>query len=172
MKKKARSFWQEFKTFIMRGSIIDLSVGIIVGGAFTSIVKSLTNDILMPLIGALIGGADFSGLRFRLWNSKEVVENGVKVLDEYGQPLLTSAIYYGRFIQAVIDFLIIALVIFVLIKIINTLHRKVEEMRKKEEAEQKEAQVEEQKAQRTPEHIMLLREIRDLLKEERETTNS
>jgi large conductance mechanosensitive channel len=64
MKKKVRSFWQEFKTFIMRGSIIDLSVGIVVGGAFTSIVKSLTNDILMPFIGALLGGIDFSGLRF------------------------------------------------------------------------------------------------------------
>ncbi|HOR95736.1 MAG TPA: large conductance mechanosensitive channel protein MscL [Bacilli bacterium] len=168
MKKKVRSFWQEFKTFIMRGSIIDLSVGIVVGGAFTSIVKSLTNDILMPFIGALLGGIDFSGLRFGLWNSKPIIDNGVQVLDEYGQPALTSAIYYGRFLQAVLDFLIIAFVVFILIKVINTLHRKVEELRKKEEAEKKEAEAETQKAQPEPADIVLLKEIRDLLKEGKE----
>ncbi len=93
----------EIKTFIMRGSVMDLAVGVIIGGAFGKIVGSLVSDILMPLIGLIIGGIDFSGLAFTLGSAK---------------------VTYGNFINNVIDFLIIALVIFLMIKGINKLNRK------------------------------------------------
>jgi large conductance mechanosensitive channel len=94
---------KEFKAFIMRGNVMDLAVGVIIGGAFGKIVGSLVTDILMPLIGLLIGGIDFSGLAFNLGSAK---------------------VTYGLFINNVIDFLIIALVIFLLVKGINSLQPK------------------------------------------------
>jgi large conductance mechanosensitive channel len=94
---------KEFRAFIMRGNVMDLAVGVIIGGAFGKIVASLVNDILMPLIGLVIGGIDFSGLAFTLGNAK---------------------VTYGNFINNLIDFLIIALVIFLLVKGINSLQRK------------------------------------------------
>jgi large conductance mechanosensitive channel len=94
---------KEFKAFIMRGNVMDLAVGVIIGGAFGKIIGSLVTDILMPLIGLIIGGIDFSGLAFSLGNAK---------------------VTYGVFINNVIDFLIIALVIFLLVKGINRLQPK------------------------------------------------
>jgi large conductance mechanosensitive channel len=96
---------KEFKTFILRGNVMDLAVGVIIGGAFGKIVGSLVNDILMPLIGLIIGGIDFSGLAFAIGSAK---------------------VTYGNFINNVIDFLIIALVIFLMIKGINSLQKKPE----------------------------------------------
>ena len=124
----------EFKKFIMRGNVIDLAVGVVMGNAFSKIVSSLVNDIMMPIIGIIIGGHDFRNLSITVGTAK---------------------IMYGSFIQNIIDFLIIAASIFVFIKIINAL------MRKKEETKEKEAKKEE--PAKPSEEILLLREIRDSL---------
>jgi large conductance mechanosensitive channel len=94
---------REFKTFVLRGNVMDLAVGVIIGAAFGKIVSSLVGDILMPLIGLLIGGIDFSGLAFTLGSAN---------------------VTYGNFINNFIDFVIIALVIFLLVKGINSLSKK------------------------------------------------
>ena len=99
----------EFKEFIARGSVIDLAVGMIVGSAFTKIVTSLVNDILMPAIGVILGGINFTSLTLKFRD---------------------STIYYGNFIQNIIDFLIVAFCIFMFVKVINALTRKA---KKKEE---------------------------------------
>jgi len=96
---------KEFKEFIMRGNVMDLAVAVIIGGAFGKIVSSLVSDIIMPLIGLIIGGIDFSGLAFTIGSAK---------------------VTYGNFINNVIDFLIIALVIFLLIKAIDSMKKKPE----------------------------------------------
>src|SRR5512137_674525 len=94
---------KEFKEFIMKGNVMDLAVAVIIGGAFGKIVSSLVADIIMPLIGLILGGIDFSGLAFTVGSAK---------------------VTYGNFINALIDFLIIALVIFLLVKGINKLNKK------------------------------------------------
>lgn len=103
---------KEFKEFISRGNVMDMAVGVIIGGAFTAIVNSLVNDMLMPLLSLLTGGFDFSGLCIALGEGKNA-----------------ATINYGSFISAIINFLLIALVIFLIIKAINKVSRK-----KKEEA--------------------------------------
>lgn len=115
---------KEFKKFISRGNVIDLAVGVIVGAAFNKIVTSLVENILMPLIGGISGGLDFTSLSFTIGS---------------------SVISYGKFIQNVIDFFIIAFSIFMLVKAVNKLTHKKEEKKK------------------TPEDIMLLTEIKDEL---------
>jgi len=97
--------WKEFKAFIMRSNVIDLAVGVIIGGAFGKIVASLVNDILMPLIGLILGGVNFSSLA---WKIKD------------------ASINYGMFLQSVVDFLIIATAIFFIVKAINRLQKKPE----------------------------------------------
>lgn len=128
----------EFKEFIARGSVIDLAVGMIVGSAFTKIVTSLVNDILMPAIGVILGGVDFTSLTLKFRD---------------------ATIYYGNFIQNVIDFLIVAFCIFMFVKTINILATKA----KKKEEKKEEKKKEEEKAIKKDE-IILLEEIRDLLK--------
>ena len=105
----------EFKEFITRGNVMDMAVGIIIGGAFTAIVQSLVNDLLMPVIGALFGGIDFSTLKYV-----------VRAADE-AAGIEEAAIKYGSFIQAIVNFLLIAIVIFLLVKGINKMRRKEEE---------------------------------------------
>ena len=105
----------EFKEFITRGNVMDMAVGIIIGGAFTAIVQSLVNDLLMPVIGALFGGIDFSTLKYV-----------VRAADE-AAGIEEAAIKYGSFIQAIVNFLLIAIVIFLLVKGINKMRRKKEE---------------------------------------------
>lgn len=122
---------KEFKEFISRGNVIDLAVGVIIGGAFGKIVTSLVDDIIMPIIGIIIGGLDFSQL------SVSVGE---------------ATIAYGAFIQSIVDFFIIALCIFLIIKLINRFRKK------------KEAPVEEPKEPEPSREELLLAEIRDLLK--------
>ena len=117
----------EFKTFISRGNVVDMAVGVIIGGAFGKIVSSLVNDILMPLIGVLLGGLDFSSL-------------SIKIGD--------ASLKYGSFIQTIIDFMIISISIFVMIKL-------CERFKKKEEPKGGEKKNDE---------VLLLEEIRDLLK--------
>lgn len=137
MKKKNKQIKEikvinEFKSFISRGNVVDMAVGVIIGGAFGKIVTSLVNDILMPLIGIVLGGLDFSNL-------------SIKFND--------ATISYGLFIQSIIDFLIIALCIFVMVKFFEKLKRK----------EEKTEEVKEEPI-KTSEEVELLREIRDLLK--------
>ena len=105
----------EFKEFITRGNVMDMAVGIIIGGAFTAIVQSLVNDLLMPVIGALFGGVDFTTLRYVIREADEAA--GVA----------EAAIRYGSFIQAIVNFLLIAIVIFLLVRGINKMRRKKEE---------------------------------------------
>ena len=110
----------EFKEFITRGNItrgnvMDMAVGIIIGGAFTAIVTSLVNDLLMPIIGALFGGIDFSTLKYVIRAADEAA--GIE----------EAAIKYGSFIQAIVNFLLIALVIFFIVKAMNKFRRKKEE---------------------------------------------
>lgn len=103
-------FLNEFKQFAMRGNVLDMAVGVIIGGAFTAIVNSLVNDMLMPLLSLLTGGFDFSGLCIAL-----------------GEGENAATINYGSFISAIINFLLIALVIFLIIKAINKVSRKKKE---------------------------------------------
>lgn len=135
-----KSFMSEFKTFAMRGNVIDLAVGVIIGGAFGKIVASFINDVVMPPIGLILGGVDFKNLKVLL---KAGSKDGDKVID----PVYIS---YGAFINTAVEFLIIAFVIFLVVKGINS-------MKKKEEAAPA--------APKPPaEDIVLLTEIRDLLK--------
>ena len=126
----------EFKAFIMRGNVVDMAVGVIIGGAFGKIVTSLVNDIFMPIIGMVLGNVDFSSLEIKLGEPVEGAEQ--------------AAIKYGMFIQEIVNFLIIALCIFMVIKLINKVQKKKEE----EPAPAPEPTKEE----------VLLTEIRDALK--------
>ena len=112
---------KEFKTFISKGNVIDLAVGVIIGGAFGKIVSSLVNDILMPIIGVLIGGIDFSSLSIKVGNAK---------------------IAYGMFIQNIIDFLIIAFCVFIFVKIVNRISNLTKKEEKKEDKEEKKLETE------------------------------
>jgi len=109
---------KEFKEFAMRGNVIDLAVGVIIGAAFGKIVSSLVNDIIMPPIGLILGSVDFSNLFLSLHGSY----NTVKEAEAAGAPILK----YGIFINNVIDFLIVAFVIFVMVRAINQLKKKQE----------------------------------------------
>ncbi|GAD06529.1 Large-conductance mechanosensitive channel [Porphyromonas crevioricanis] len=136
-------FIKEFKEFAMKGNVMDMAVGIIIGGALGKIVSSLVEDVIMPPVGMLLGNVNFSDLR--------VVLRGATV--EAGETIPEVAIRYGAFLQTAIDFLIIALAIFLMIKAINKFKRKEEPV---EEASVAPA-----------EDIRLLSEIRDLLKKDK-----
>ena len=103
----------EFKAFVMRGNVVDMAVGVIIGGAFGKIVTSLVNDIFMPIIGMILGNVDFSSLEIKLGEPVEGAEQ--------------AAIKYGMFIQEIVNFLIIALCIFMVIKLINKAKKKKDE---------------------------------------------
>ena len=124
MKEKSKGFFGEFRQFIMRGNVMDLAVGVIIGGAFQSIINSLVNDIIMPVISALFGGLDFSNYFISLDGSKYTT---LAAAQDAGAATLN----YGVFITAVINFLLMAFVIFCIVKALNTLADKV---KKKEEA--------------------------------------
>ena len=111
--------WEEFKKFIMRGSVLDMAVGIIIGAAFTSVVQSLVNDILMPPIGRVLGGVDFAGLFINLGPGT------YETLAE-AQEAGAATINYGLFINALISFLIVALVVFLLVKAFNRMQKEEE----------------------------------------------
>ena len=134
--------WAEFKKFINRGSVVDLAVAVVIGAAFTAVVNSVVNNIIMPVIGYLIAGINFADLKVVL--AEAVIENDVVVRPE-------AAIGYGLLIQAIITFFIVALVVFFIVKGINRLKGKPE---KKPEAA----------PPPKPADIALLEEIRDLIK--------
>ena len=139
------SFIQDFKAFALKGNVVDMAVGVIIGGAFGKIVTSVVNNIIMPPIGVLTGGVDFTDLKVTL---KEAVMDGENVVSE------AVTLNYGQFVQDVVDFLIIAFCIFLMIKGIAALTRK-----KKAEDDAAPAPEPEPSAEEK-----LLTEIRDLLK--------
>ncbi len=146
--------WKEFKAFIAKGNVMDMAVGVIIGGAFGKIVSSLVSDIFTPLISLITGSANFSDLKIVL-KAAELAEDGTELVP-------AATLNYGMFIQNVIDFFVIALCVFLLVKIVNTVRVKAEELVKKPEPEKEEEP--EKEPEPTKEEI-LLTEIRDLLKE-------
>ncbi len=124
---------KEFRDFIMRGNVLDLAVAVVIGTAFTAIVSSLVTDIIMPIIGVIIGGLNFAGLSITIGS---------------------AAIGYGKFLQAIVNFLLIGLTMFLVIKSITSVEKRLAKPK-----------VETPPAPVTPEDILLLREIRDLLKQ-------
>ena len=142
-----KKFMEEFKAFAMRGNVVDMAVGVVVGGAFGKITNSLVNDIIMPAVSMLTGGINFSDWK---WVLKEaVVENGEEIA-------AAVSINYGTLLSTILDFIILAFAVFCMVKFLNNLHRK------KEEAPAEEPAPPEPSAEEK-----LLTEIRDLLKEQR-----
>lgn len=159
------AFFKEFREFALKGNVMDMAVGVIIGGAFGKIVSSLVNDILMPPIGALLGNTDFSSLRIDISRVRDISSKATQVVtDAIGHGATEPAaepIYwnYGAFIQQCVDFIILAFCVFLMVKMMNKL------MKKKEAA-----------AVATPpappapsKEEVLLTEIRDLLKARQET---
>lgn len=132
-----KKIFAEFKEFIARGNVVDLAVGVIVGSAFGKIVTSLVNDILMPIIGVILGGIDFTNLTLKFKD---------------------ATIYYGNFIQNIIDFLIVAFCIFIFVKTINAITEKTKKKEEKEETPPAKS-----------DETIILEEIRDLLKKNKKT---
>lgn len=131
------AFFKEFKEFALKGNVVDMAVGVIIGGAFGKIVSSLVNDILMPPIGALLGNTDFSKLRIDISRVRDVTSSAVQTVGEAvtgGSEVLVDAsaaaepIYwnYGMFIQQCVDFTILALCVFLMVKLMNHLTKKKE----------------------------------------------
>lgn len=127
---------KEFKDFAMRGNVIDLAVAVVIGGAFGKIVSSLVNDLIMPIIGVLMGGVNFANLKY--------------VITPASGDVAEAAVLYGSFIQSIVDFVIVAFAIFLFVKLMSATKKK------KEEAPAP--------APEPPKDLVLLEEIRDLLK--------
>lgn len=157
------AFFKEFKEFALKGNVMDMAVGVIIGGAFGKIVSSLVNDILMPPIGALLGNTDFSQLRLDISKVRDVTSSAVHSVEGMvgagGEAVQAAAepIYwnYGAFIQQCVDFTILALCVFLMVKLMNRL------IKKKEAAPAPAA------APVMSKEEQLLTEIRDLLKEQK-----
>ena len=150
-----KKFFEEFKAFAMRGNVIDLAVGMIIGSAFGKITTSLVNDVIMPAVSMLMGGVDFTA-----W--KVVLKEAVTEVGADGAVVETAAevaIKYGNLIAVIVDFLIIAFSVFCMVKLINSMKAKAEALKKKEEEEVAPPADPEPSAEEK-----LLTEIRDLLK--------
>ena len=145
-------FLKEFKEFAVKGNVMDMAVGVIIGGAFGKIVTSVVNDIIMPPVGLLVGGVDFSDMKLTLKQ---------QVLDAAGAVVTPAVTWnYGAFIQQVVDFAILAFCVFIMVKLMNKL------MKKKEEPAPAPEPAPEPEPEPTKEEL-LLAEIRDLLKEQK-----
>ena len=144
--------WQEFKKFAFKGNVMDMAVGVIIGGAFGSIVNSLVNDIIMPFFGFLTAGMDFKSLKWVL-SPAELAVDGTVIKAE-------AAILYGSFIQNIVNFLIIAFSIFFMIRLVSKASAAAAERMKKDKAPEAPAP----QAPKAPTEAELLAEIRDLLK--------
>ena len=135
LKIKKPSWWEEFKTFAIKGNAMALAVGTIIGGAFSTITKSLTDDIIMPIINIFMGGADFTQAKIALPRMPWVEPTYETVVNEAGEEvvqLVENYLTYGNLISAIINFLILALVVFFLVKGLN----KLTELGKKKEEEE------------------------------------
>ena len=163
MKKKTgklSALWQEFSAFAIKGNAMALAVGTIIGGAFSTITKSLTNDLIMPLVNIFLGGADFSDIKIRLPRMPWVEPTYELVVNEAGEEvsqIVENYMTIGNFISAVINFFILAVVVFIIVKVINT----ITELGKKKEEE---APAEPPAPPAPSAEEVLLTEIRDLLK--------
>lgn len=156
--KVTRSFFKGFKDFITKGNVVDLAVGVIIGGAFGKIVTSLVNDIIMPPIGLLIGNVDFKDL---VWTIKAASINSV------GEIIPAITINYGNFIMIIIEFLIMAFAIYFVLTLVIRRNKFKEKLAKEEAERLKALEPEEDKEEvivEPSEEILLLREIRDSLK--------
>ena len=145
-----KKVFEEFKAFAMRGNVLDMAVGVVIGGAFGKITTSLVNDIIMPLISMITGGVDFSAWK---WVLKAAVVEGTEVI----KPEI--AVNFGNLVSVVLDFIIIAFAVFCMLKAINKMHDKLSKPEPEAEPEP------EEEPEPTKEEL-LLTEIRDLLKEQ------
>ena len=145
-----KKFFEEFKAFAKRGNVLDMAVGVVIGGAFGKITTSLVNDIIMPLISMITGGVDFSAWK---WVLKAAVTEGTEVVEP------EIAVNFGNLVSVVLDFIIIAFAVFCMLKVINKMHDKISKPEPEVEPEP------EEEPEPTKEEL-LLAEIRDLLKEQ------
>lgn len=148
--KKVKNLMNDFSSFAMKGNIIDLAVGVVIGGAFGKIVTSLVNDLVMPAISVLTGEINLATLSYTLVEGVEATETTPAV-----EPIVLT---YGNFLQTIVEFLIIAFSIFITVRYLDKIHKKIDELKKKEKQEEKK---EEAAKKDTTEE--LLKEIRDLL---------
>ena len=159
---KKPAWWEDFKTFAIKGNAMALAVGTIIGGAFSTITKSVTNDLIMPIVNIFLGGADFSEAKIALPRMPWVEPTYETVVNAAGEEIVQEVhnyLTYGNFISAVINFLILAVVVFFIVKGINVLT----ELGKKKEEEAAAAEPPAPPAPSAEE--VLLTEIRDLLKQ-------
>ena len=159
-KKKLEKFWGEFKEFAIKGNAMALAVGTIIGAAFSNITKSLTNDLIMPVVNIFMGGTDFSDAKIALPRMPWVEAKYETIVNEAGQEVvqeIKNYLTYGNFVSAVINFFIMAFVVFMIVKILN----KITELGKKKEEE---APAEPPAPPAPSAEEVLLTEIRDLLK--------
>ena len=159
-KEKAKGLWKEFSEFAIKGNAMALAVGTIIGGAFSTITKSVTNDLIMPVVNIFLGGADFSKAKIQLPKMPWVEPTYETVVDATGAEVVQEVhnyLTYGNFISAVINFFILAIVVFLIVKGIN----KLSEIGKKKEEE---APAEPPAPPAPSAEEVLLTEIRDLLK--------
>ena len=145
------SLLKDFKAFAVKGNVIDLAVAVIIGGAFSGIVKSLVDDVIMPVVGRLFGSLDFSNLYLPLAEIPSGVSPALAAVKTAGVPVLA----YGNFVSVLINFIILAFIIFMMVRQVNKLTQAL--VKKEEEAPAAPAP--------TPEDVLLLREIRDALKQ-------
>ena len=154
-----KKFFSDFKEFALKGNILDMAVGVIIGGAFGKIVTSLVNDIITPLISLLTGSTTFAALKYVFKPEVFHFEDGEKIIDQ-----AEVALTYGNFLQTIIDFLIIALSIFIVLRLIMNAKTKLENLRKKEEEEA------EEEAEET--ELSVLKEIKELLDKDGDKENA
>ena len=154
-----KKFMNEFKAFAMRGNVIDMAVGVVIGGAFGKITTSIVNDIIMPVVGMLTGGIAFEEWKIVLKEAVLDAEGAVQTAE--------VAITYGNTIAIILDFIIVAFAVFCMVKAINGLHAKAEELKKKEEEEAAAAEATPPAPPEPSAEEKLLTEIRDLLKNQK-----
>jgi len=162
---KIKKFAEEFKAFIAKGNVIDMATAVIIGGAFGKIVTSLVNDIIMPLVGVLVGKISVADMKWVITPAQEAV------LDETGAEISAAvaevSVNYGMFIQNIIDFLIIALSVFVMLKIVLGAKDKLTEKQRLEAEAKAAEEAAKAEAEKKPTTEELLTEIRDLLAEKK-----
>ena len=160
-KKNKNSLWKEFTEFAIKGNAMALAVGTIIGGAFSTITKSLTDDLIMPIVNIFMGGADFSEAKIKLPRMPWVEPTFETVVNADGAEVVQEVhnyLTYGNFISAVINFFILAVIVFMIVKSLN----KLSDLSKKKEVE---VPAEPEAPPAPPAQEVLLAEIRDLLKE-------
>ncbi len=163
-KMKGKAFIEGFKNFILKGNVLDMAIGVIIGGAFGKIITSLVNDIILPPIGVLLGGVDFKDLKWLIHRTPLLDDSGSQVVVDGILQWNNVFISYGNFIQIILEFLIIAFVIYFALYFVIRRKQFEEEL---VQAELDKLKVEEPKEEVVPEDILLLTEIRDLLKKDK-----